>query len=350
MQRTATAPIAPAHRSSHTVGLLPRYSPQLFPKNLAVVGKIEYYCRCRIIHETPAFDGPYSTARHTGRVMSRIHQVAAIFGLLSSCVSPGLSATIVPTASGNGPDDFNTSTLLGAADSIITTKKFMDQAQAATPAFSDWIFEFNTDPTMIVNNNELVVNTYAAWAVTDTSFKAPDGRSFSHDISNEDAGGAHFVLTYNQKDSGHPQAQDVHFLQIFKQSINGGSPTYGIDNPGGTDLPFYDAGGFSRIGSTTSWILDDPARCEEGIGVVDGRGRCTHIQDELVTNASITFETYLVQDSVSNPHDVILYGGREWGYQYTAVDTPEPSFRLLVGILLACLIGYRRLHGAAVKR
>ena len=48
----------------------------------------------------------------------------------------------------------------------------------------------------------------------------------------------------------------------------------------------------------------------------------------------------------------VLYGGVQWGYSYTAVETPEPSSMLLIGSVLAAagLRKYfrRRLMDAAV--
>ncbi len=40
---------------------------------------------------------------------------------------------------------------------------------------------------------------------------------------------------------------------------------------------------------------------------------------------------------------ITLYGGEWWGYQYSAVETPEPSTLVLIGIgAVLAVVAYRR--------
>src|SRR5213078_1627072 len=138
-----------------------------------------------------------------------------------------------------GPDDWNTSTLTQCNAAFIT--------QGSTVGGSDWItsalgganfdvahnwdisYAGAADPGSISSN--YTVNTYQAWVVSEPGGTNPDGTPYAGRAAfqNVDAGGAVFILSYDSLDDFAPSA-NIHFIQAYRQSLNGGAFTIHLDN------------------------------------------------------------------------------------------------------------------------
>jgi len=168
---------------------------------------------------------------------------------------------------------------------------------------------------------------YYAWVVNEPDVSAPNGDSYPGDIHNADAGGAAFVLSYKQLLATDPDPHTIHWVQAYRQSLDGGPYEIKLDN-GGAASPFYDAlgaaGTYTLPGGSGigSWFLDTPRDCEN-----PGHCLAEGIEDY---HTNVQFNVFLAVENA--PRDVTLYAGYHWGYLYTTADTPEPSaISLFVG-------------------
>jgi hypothetical protein len=259
---------------------------------------------------------------------------------------------------GFGQDDWNTSTLTQCNATFIT--------QGSTVGGSDWITtalggrNFNlangwdityagaADPGSHSSNYTL--NTYQAWVVNEPGGTNPDGTAFAGrpQFQNIDAGGAVFIMSYDSIDDFAP-ITGIHFIQAYRQSLNGGAFTIHLDVPAAQTNPYYDTGGVhgTAPGHPTSyWMRDRPLDCEN-------QADCTAegIEDY---HTDVQFNVLMAADfgveGAGDPHPgaekIVLYGGYGWGYQYTTNDlfSPEPSFTLLAGGLMAAMAGLKRMR------
>lgn len=280
----------------------------------------------------------------------------AAAGLLAPLAVLGgpVSNITAPTSVLNkvGIDDYNSTVLNPSPAAVITTSDFLEAALANSSFTVDngWTFNFTTGDTLTtqLSNPQL----YFAWAVTDPQVNDFQGNSQGRPISNQDAGGAYFEFKYTPE--GQDPTTNVDFLQLFRQSFDGGATwEYFVDNGGSKTTPFYvqsgGVGGTTLKGSGTlgdgaDWMLDDSVDCENGFDA--GTGSCkapTLPNDELITSSEVQFEVLVATDSVSGTdHTVTLYSGYSWGYNYSNTDTPEPAAGLLCGLALAGLAAARR--------
>jgi hypothetical protein len=91
-------------------------------------------------------------------------------------------------------------------------------------------------------------------------------------------------------------------------------------------------------------MADIPYRCEAG-----AVARCIGGADETLLSQVQYFQTFVEMDKVINGTQYnVLYGGIQWGYSYSNVDTPEPSSLLLIGSILAAAGLRKYLSGGAV--
>ena len=272
------------------------------------------------------------------------------------------AATLTPTSVLNktGVDDYNSTVLNPQPYGSITTSTFLNNA-IMNSAFNNANWTFN----YVAAGNQIATGTpglaspelYFAWAVTDPQATDFQGNSQGRPITNQDAGGAYFEVKYTPMAGGdavNNPVNNVDFLQIFSQSINGGPTQYFIDNGGSATTPFYVNSGF--VGGTTlsgmntlnngignpvsDWMLDDSADCENGFSAGTCRGQ---IFDETVLSATVTFNDFVATDSVAGgKHTVTIYRGDSWGYTYTNTDIPEPALGWISGL---ALIGLAMCHG-----
>lgn len=282
-----------------------------------------------------------------------MHKCALSLSVLCAAVCLNAHAnTAAPTATGFGVDDHNVSTLVPYPATFVSGGAIAStalEAALATSAFngSTWNFNF-ADPTTIPASS-LTVNTYTAWVVTNDPTDDPGGTSQTQEVMGQDAGGANFAMTYTPRaNSTDPAAGSIHFLQLYRESINGGADTYAIDNAG-ADVPWYDELGISDIGAASSWLFDIPYTCEAGLTSNDD---CTGGVDEAQTSANVEFWSYVAVDTMNaGVNDVVLYGGENWGYDYTAVDNfvaePTSLVMLATGGLLLGTIRRRKITVSA---
>ena len=263
------------------------------------------------------------------------------------------------TVSGVGEDDIDTATTIN-----VTYQTFCPWIVDGTGRFPSYNFVFagqgvasnipNIDPgdfTIGQYNPWVVNNNLDANNVETPDTSSPANRDVNRNIAGQDAGGANILISYTPLNAGDPT--NVNFVQAFIQNTNGAGFTKGVIDSGRTS-PYYNVGSPSGTGTTrrrntsplvtnsttAAWMVDIPYRCEVG-----ALARCIGGKDDTLLSQVQYFQTFVEMDKVINGTKYnVLYGGVQWGYSYTAVETPEPSSMLLLGSALAAaaLLSYRR--------
>jgi hypothetical protein len=206
-----------------------------------------------------------------------------------------------------------------------------------------WTFNWAPEATQKAVEGTMS-GTYYAWVVSaPTNVKAGGGNyndpkddgfieRFGKDNMNE-VGGALLNITANYAVPADTATDkySLHWVQALTGSYSGVPRPTGLDNPFAEGkAPFYDAGGAAGTvaGNPNAWFLDIPNAFEN--------------ENETNPVASITFQLVLALDDqkkADKSHTVTLLGGYQWGYTYTAVETPEPSTLTLLGTGAFGLIG-----------
>ena len=263
------------------------------------------------------------------------------------------------TVTGTGTDDIDTATTTN-----VTYQTYCPWIVAGAGIFPTYNFVFagqgvasdikNIDP------GDFTISQYSPWVVnsndTTNNITGPNtGGNYFRSVTGQDAGGANIVVSYTPLNAGDPTK--VNFVQAFIQNTNGAGFTTGkIDS--GAASPYYNGdaiagtGTTKRVGTipletnstTAAWLVDIPYRCENNF-TGPANNRCSLGADDSLTSQVQYFQTFVEMDKVINGTNYnVLYGGVQWGYSYTAVETPEPSTILLVGSVLAAawLVSYRR--------
>lgn len=262
------------------------------------------------------------------------------------------------TATGTGVDDYNTSTTINAIF-VSDPSWLLTVASEAYPSY-DFVTAASVALTD-VDPGDFSISGYNPWVVNNNATTnyatAPSGSSYNRGITGQDAGGANIVISYTPLNGGDPT--DVNFLQGYVEVTNGGPQTSGAVDNGGASGPFYNQTGVSGTGTsntssiplvsnatTPAWMLDIPYTCESGL---TSNADCTGGVDDAVTSESVTFLAFITAPEVIDGTDYnVLFGGVEWGYSYSTVDTPEPSSMfLLVGLLGGAWCYRRRRMGRA---
>src|SRR5262249_11480184 len=152
---------------------------------------------------------------------------------------------------------------------------------------------------------------------------------------------------------------NVHFFQFvrtistFQDEPNGVPSTvtrYFVDNNGSLTTPFYDqvfASGYAGAGNSQKWMDDTPYRCENqsNTGTCNDEGPPTLVSIDWEAQVFVAVNLG-ANATLGTQNDVILYGGRWWGFTYTNADVPEPGFGLLAGLGLTAMALVRRRKGS----
>jgi hypothetical protein len=189
------------------------------------------------------------------------------------------------------------------------------------------------------------------------SVTGPDTKQYSRGVTNQEAWGANIVINYTPLGANDPK--NVNFVQAYVESTNGGVFSNGKIDSSSATSPYYNKNGVAGTGTTNrtgtvplvtnnttaAWLVDIPYDCENGPAGVSNAD-CTGGVDDTLTSQSILFQTFIESDWV-NPADnktyQVLYGGVQWGYVATTVDTPEPRTIAFIGsaLLLTSFVGKR---------
>jgi hypothetical protein len=231
-------------------------------------------------------------------------------------------------------DDFNTSTLYMNANG---TPQQMTYCPWVIPSLTGagftgntgWNFTWATAAQDQQVLNDLTVVSYYAWAVNAPVYTDPNGQAWGGQPNGE-AGGAYLQLAFNPGATDPVRGQTITWIQAVDSGYYGGALNVHLDNPNNRASPFYITPSYS---AGQNYFVDIPGTPEneyEGSPVGDFQA-----------------QVFLAVDSGAGggfTDNVTIYGGEWWGYQYTAVDTPEPGVASMFGLGLGSLLfGYRRL-------
>ncbi len=277
--------------------------------------------------------------------------------IVLACTAVPLAAApiLAPvTATGWGVDDNNTSTLIPSPNVYVASCPWVKTALTTfAAANASWNFTYATEDESAFVKRDISIFAYFAWVVNQPRVDIPDAAGSFFDsnprLRNQDVGGAVFGFTYT------PQGTDpvnVHFIQAYNESLNGSPFKISLDNGGGA-TPFYDGNSTGAAinvdlasGKKGSWFEDRPSDCEtgKGPGKPPAANGCAGegIEDY---HTDVQFQVLIAVDSGRGggfDHNVKVYGGEWWGYQYSTSDIPEPAAALLTGLGLLCLGSLRR--------
>jgi hypothetical protein len=324
---------------------------------------------------------PLLTGFSAALLLTAFSVVASAITVPNAGVYPTANTPV--TAGAFGVDDWDYSTLNPYPTGFVTTSNFLAAGQANfTPlANNTWNFTLAQNvpgnqggPLANIPGVDLTINMYSAWAVINDPVTDIGGtqraRPMNSNATRADTGGADFEMTYTPNNGGVTpnDPTTVSFLQIAQFNIcastddltcTWGTPTTIFDNLGSNASPFYvQAGGIGgNTGANSQWLFDIPYLTCENSGTPNSPGinigpssNCRGGTDGVDLAWWVRFETFVAIDnqSVNGPtttHNVVLYGGRTWGFDFVASDTPlpEPGGVSLVGIGLAfVLAGVRR--------
>ena len=252
------------------------------------------------------------------------------------------------TVTGVGPDDIDTATTTS-----VTYQRFCPWIVAGAKAYPTFNFVFagmgvasNINP---IDPSDFKISQYSPWVVNSNDDKnnmdVPDGSHYNRGVTGQDAGGADILISYTPK-AGDPGK--VNFVQAFIESDNGGAFSAGtIDAT--RPSPYYNFRGLAGRGAkirtgtgplrpnalAPAWELDVPYDCENGQAGVSNAD-CTGGRDDTLTSQTLFFQTFIEEDRMINGRKYqVLFGGVQWGYSVSMVDTPEPSSILLAGFAFA---------------
>jgi hypothetical protein len=323
--------------------------------------------------------------------MKRLRQfpvsVTLFLGLLLSMGSLSHADVVPVTAQGQANnraahpadvDDWNVSTLAPTSNPNagtplqVTSCIWVDNglaAQGFTQA-NGWKFTYAGAAASAFVFRDLKITNYRAWVVNEPKVLGGDNQIYGGRaaVSNQDRGGAVFGLKYTPNvAAGDPT--NIHWLQGILANYNGATDTGRIDNPSSAAnptpppariSPWYDDGGAAGTpadgtgignGNNTSWFLDIPSAPELL------QPEASETKDFF---ANVQFQVFVAVDGgAANgiAHNVTIYGGEWWGYNYTASDTvnatvtPVPSTLVMSSILFGmfgAVCWHKRLKSAAL--
>jgi hypothetical protein len=259
-----------------------------------------------------------------------------------------------------GQDDWNTSSLTPPTPTYVDACPWLDTGlqNAGFTLANGWQFSYVFATGFV--QRDVRITIYDPWVVTSPNVAGLDGVVRNRGVTNEDAGGLVFQLRYDPF-PGDPT--NIHFLQAYNESFNGGASQSYLDNNRKTNLtgkPWYDEEGVSGIKKlanpndgnavTSSWFQDTPYDKESQI-FPPGQGEGNELIDPY---SNVQFQVFVAVDNgavagTGIDHDVKIYGGYWYGYNYETFDpVPLPSAFCGGGFLLcvfALRSGLRNLTG-----
>ena len=283
--------------------------------------------------------------------------------MMGGTVVPGGTITGSTAGPTQGQDDFNTATTLSITYftycpwllPAVTSAGFSaNNIVFAAPGYIPQVLQGLVTP---IAASDFTISNYSPWVVnnntTTNNVIGPNGRvngNYNRGVTGQDAGGADIMISYT------PTGNDptkVNFLQAYTQSFNGGATSAPIlDVPRNPQSVYYNYAGVSGTGTTASrpgtsplatttstaaWTIDIPYDYE----AYKPSGACP-TPEECLTRSTVTFQTFIESNyTLNNTTYFVLYGGVQWGYTYSNVDTPEPVTLVLVGCVFG-LAGMRR--------
>jgi hypothetical protein len=125
---------------------------------------------------------------------------------------------------------------------------------------------------------------------------------------------------------------------MYTEGFSGNNPqNTKLDNPSPSS-PYYDQGGvaFTNVqmsdGNFGSWFQDTPYQPETEL--LD-----PYWDAPLIWTARFDFAMVTTAAGPNNTNDLTVWGGYEWGFKATIVETPEPSTLALFASVTVCILG-----------
>ena len=230
-------------------------------------------------------------------------------------------------ADGTGADDENSSKLVPGPATFITYCPWVNAAMnsyvAANPTYR---FSWAGSAASQFVKNDVSITLYNPWVVNSPNVLGLDGVTRNRNVANQDAGGNVFQFKYT------PQGTDpasVRFIQAYNESLTGSPYQIYLDR-GISPTPFYDDRGVSgtaangrQLANNVSWFQDTPYDTEAKLitraGTAEGAG-------EKDTYSDVEFQVVVAVDNGAGggfAHNLVLYGGYWWGYNYWNTDTQQ---------------------------
>ena len=217
---------------------------------------------------------------------------------------------LAPISGANGNDKTQSGGLINAGDA------------AFQKTHAGWNFNWDTAANQKTAEATFGGNYYA-WVVS-TRVTSGGGKTTSY--FSRERGGAVLNITanYDVPKSTDTDTFSLHWIQAYGGMEYGKETAPTLDNPYNRTIPFYDRLPGARIGGSAgtlsgnpnAWFTDVPFNYEK--------------EYEQNPIADLTFQVVLALDDKHTVgknvvHDVTLLGGFEWGFTYTAQDTPPPG-------------------------
>ncbi len=284
------------------------------------------------------------------------------------------AATAGPT---KGGDDFNTTSLvpatpisIGQGTSVTQCPWINTGMNAFVAANPTWAYTWSTTALP----GTLAFSSYIPWAANQPNITLPDGTVNPGKFTNAERGGASFITTFNPQ--GGTAVNGIGFIQAYQETFTNYNSTTGsainnpvsyvkLDNAAVASNPFYNTGsGGGYIGAANqgaanqTWMEDRPNDPEPAAADAAGTPAATAAAAENFI-ANVQFQVVVAVDTGAKvggaQHNIVLYNGYWWGYQYSSTDTPEPAALAMFAAGAAALVFIRRrtrgrrapgLHGA----
>ncbi len=182
----------------------------------------------------------------------------------------------------------------------------------------------------------LAVVRYDPWVVSQPTYTDPNGGVWGGALTNDEAGGANIELKFDPTGSIEDplHGQNFHWIQAlianYRRNTGTSTSTGRLDGYS-AGMPFYDQNSAAGIKDGVGYFADIP-----GVNEAEYEGNLV---------GDVQFQVFLALDNGAGggfDHNVTIYGGYWWGYQYTAVDVPEPPMAFAGVLALVWCVRTRR--------